>query len=160
VHAYTVVWYKFKNHPYTWINRSPHISINILCVLRTCENGRRHITCNLTMRSRSNYVPKCVPKMFQKCSRSRISTIGKFSTERKFCRMWLADTNFPWETKFDVENFQLLTMIFSENFLSVEIFLKCKWDLTSAWTSYVLWNLNAMFFSCPFVIEEGRQRIG
>jgi hypothetical protein len=37
--------------------------------------------------------------------------------------MWLADTNFPWEKNFEVENFQLLTMIFSENFLSVEIFL-------------------------------------
>jgi hypothetical protein len=37
--------------------------------------------------------------------------------------MWLADTNFPWEKNFEVENFQLLTMIFSEHFLSVEIFL-------------------------------------
>jgi hypothetical protein len=37
--------------------------------------------------------------------------------------MWLADTNFPSEKNFEVENFQLLIMIFSENFLSVEIFL-------------------------------------
>jgi hypothetical protein len=49
---------------------------------------------------------------------------GKFSTERKFCEMWLADTNF------EVENFQLLTMLFSENFLSVEIFLEWKWAFT------------------------------
>jgi hypothetical protein len=40
--------------------------------------------------------------------------------------MWLADTNFPWEKKFEVEDVQLLTMIFSENFLSVEIFLEWK----------------------------------
>jgi hypothetical protein len=31
------------------------------------------------------------------------------------------------ETNFEVENFQLLTMIFSGNFLSVEIFLDRKW---------------------------------
>jgi hypothetical protein len=54
---------------------------------------------------------------------------GKFSAERKFCKMWLADTNFPSEKNFEVENFQLLTMIFSENFLSVEIFLERKWAL-------------------------------
>jgi hypothetical protein len=35
--------------------------------------------------------------------------------------MWLADTNYPWEKNFEIENFQLLTMIFSENFLSVEM---------------------------------------
>jgi hypothetical protein len=33
---------------------------------------------------------------------------GKFSAERKICKMWLADTNFPWEKNFEVENFQLL----------------------------------------------------
>ena len=43
--------------------------------------------------------------------------------------MWLADTNFPSEKNFEDENFQLLTMIFSENFLSVEIFLEWKWAL-------------------------------
>ena len=43
--------------------------------------------------------------------------------------MSLADTNFPSEKNFEVENFQLLTMIFSENFLSVEIFLEWKWAL-------------------------------
>ena len=48
--------------------------------------------------------------------------LGKFSAERKFCKMWLADTNFPSEKNFEVENFQLLTMIFSENSLSLEIF--------------------------------------
>jgi hypothetical protein len=32
----------------------------------------------------------------------------------------VADTNFPSEKNFEVENFQLLTMIFSENFLSVQ----------------------------------------
>jgi hypothetical protein len=29
---------------------------------------------------------------------------GKFFAERKFCKTWLADTNFPWEKFF--ENFQ------------------------------------------------------
>ena len=47
--------------------------------------------------------------------------LGTFSAERTFCKMLLADTNFPSEKNFEVENFQLLTMIFSENFLSVEI---------------------------------------
>jgi hypothetical protein len=46
-----------------------------------------------------------------------------------FRSMWLADTNFPSENNFEVENFQLLTMIFSENFLSVEILLEWKWAL-------------------------------
>jgi hypothetical protein len=52
---------------------------------------------------------------------------GKFSTERKLYKMWLTDTNFPSEKYFEVENFQLLTMTFSEHFLSVEIFLEWKW---------------------------------
>jgi hypothetical protein len=43
--------------------------------------------------------------------------------------MCLAATNFPSEKNFEVESFQLLTMIFSENFLSVEIFLEWKWAL-------------------------------
>jgi hypothetical protein len=58
------------------------------------------------------------------------STQEKFSAERKFCKRWLADTNFPSEKNFEVENFQLLT-IFLENFLSVEIFLEWKWVLFS-----------------------------
>ena len=37
---------------------------------------------------------------------------------------------FRWKN-FEVENFQLLTMIFSGNFLSVEIFLEWKWAFTS-----------------------------
>ena len=37
---------------------------------------------------------------------------GKFSAERNFCEKWLADTNFPSEKNFEVENFQLLTMIY------------------------------------------------
>jgi hypothetical protein len=41
----------------------------------------------------------------------------------------LVDTNFPSEKNFEVENFQLLTMIFSENFLSVEIFL--EWPIST-----------------------------
>jgi hypothetical protein len=42
----------------------------------------------------------------------------------------LADTtDFPSEKNFEVENFQLLTMIFSQHFLSVEIFLALKWAL-------------------------------
>jgi hypothetical protein len=45
--------------------------------------------------------------------------------------MRLADTNFPSEKNFEVENFRLLTMIFSENFLSVENFLERKWALTN-----------------------------
>ena len=40
----------------------------------------------------------------------------------------MADTNFPVVGKsFEVENFQLLTMIFSENFRSVETFLAWEW---------------------------------
>jgi hypothetical protein len=42
----------------------------------------------------------------------------------------LADTNFQSEKNFEVENFQLLTMIFSENVLSVENFLEWKWTFT------------------------------
>jgi hypothetical protein len=42
----------------------------------------------------------------------------------------LADTDFPSEKNFEVENFELLTMIFAVNILSVEMFLECKWALT------------------------------
>jgi hypothetical protein len=42
----------------------------------------------------------------------------------------LADTNLSSEKNFEVENFQLLTMIFSENVVSVEIFLEWKWAFT------------------------------
>jgi hypothetical protein len=52
---------------------------------------------------------------------------GKFSAERKFCKMWLADTNFPRKKILKLKVFNFLTMIFSENFLSVEIFLEWKW---------------------------------
>jgi hypothetical protein len=45
--------------------------------------------------------------------------LGKFSAERP-------NTNFPSGKNFEVENFQLLTMLFSENVLSVEIFLEWK----------------------------------
>jgi hypothetical protein len=45
-----------------------------------------------------------------------------------------ADTNFPSE-----KNSQLLTMIFSENFLFVEIFLKWKWALNhQKWKMFFL----------------------
>jgi hypothetical protein len=56
--------------------------------------------------------------------------------------MWLADTNFPSEKNWEVENFQLLTMIFSENFLSLETFLERKWALTviPCWSSVILLN--------------------
>jgi hypothetical protein len=37
-----------------------------------------------------------------------------------------------WEKNSEVENFQLLTMIFSGNFLSVEIFLQWKFALIQA----------------------------
>jgi hypothetical protein len=56
--------------------------------------------------------------------------LRKISTEGKFCKMWLANTDFPSEKNFEVENFELLTMIFAENILSVEMFLECKWALT------------------------------
>jgi hypothetical protein len=39
---------------------------------------------------------------------------------------WPTCTNFASEKNFEVENFQLLTMIFSENFLSAENFLEWK----------------------------------
>ena len=61
---------------------------------------------------------------------------GKFSTERTFCKVWLADTNFLSEKNFEVENFQLLTMTFSENFLTAEIFLEWKWTFRHA----LVWN--------------------
>jgi hypothetical protein len=41
--------------------------------------------------------------------------------------------------RFEVENFQLLTMIFLENFLSVEIFLEWKFFL-SAWKWALIWK--------------------
>jgi hypothetical protein len=56
--------------------------------------------------------------------------------------MGLADTNFPPEKNFEVENFQLLRMIFSEHFLSVEIFLECKWALRVARQRVTLASLN------------------
>ena len=59
---------------------------------------------------------------------------GKFAAERKMCKMWLANTNF-----------QLLTMIFSENFLSVEIFREWKWALKPAARAI---SLLAKFHSC------------
>jgi hypothetical protein len=49
-----------------------------------------------------------------------ISTQNDFPQKEIFCKIWLADTNFPSEKKFEVENVQLLTMTFSENVLSVE----------------------------------------
>jgi hypothetical protein len=36
----------------------------------------------------------------------------KYSVERQICKMSMADTNFPSEKNFEVENFQLLTMIY------------------------------------------------
>jgi hypothetical protein len=54
----------------------------------------------------------------------------KFSAERKFCTIWLADTNFPSEKNFEVEKVQLLTMTFSENFLSVEMDMGLNWLFT------------------------------
>jgi hypothetical protein len=63
---------------------------------------------------------------------------GKFSAGREFCKILLACTNFRSEKNFEVENFQLLTMIFSENFLSVEIFLERKWALKFHVDWYIL----------------------
>jgi hypothetical protein len=45
--------------------------------------------------------------------------------------MCLADTNSPSGKKFEVENFQLLAMIVSKKFLSVEMFLEWQWAFTS-----------------------------
>ena len=60
-----------------------------------------------------------------------VNCIGQWtSIQENFSRKeYLADTNFRWEKIFQLENFQLLTMIFSENFLSVENFLEWKWAL-------------------------------
>jgi hypothetical protein len=81
---------------------------------------------------------------------------GKFSAERKFCKMWLADTNFPSEKYFEVEKFQLLTMIFSENFLSVEmgrLYTHTCQTISRilrsiSWTSHnlTLWLVNMVYF--------------
>ena len=63
------------------------------------------------------------------CLKAAISTPENFPQKENFVKCDLADTNFPSEENFEVENFQLLTMIFSQNFLSVEIFLAWKWGL-------------------------------
>jgi hypothetical protein len=59
-------------------------------------------------------------------------TKGRFPLRK----MWLADTNFLSEKNVEVENFQLLTMIFSEHFLSMEIFLEWKWAFM-----HLTWNV-------------------
>ena len=53
-----------------------------------------------------------------------ISTQENFPQKKTFVKCDLSDTNFPWEKNFEVENVQLLTMTFSENFLYVENFLE------------------------------------
>ena len=51
--------------------------------------------------------------------------LAHFHSEENFVKCdSVTDTNFPSENHFEVENFQFLTMIFSENFLSVDIFLE------------------------------------
>jgi hypothetical protein len=45
--------------------------------------------------------------------------------------------NFPQKDVENVENFQLSTMIFSEHFLSVEIFLEWKWAFMSFMHVYI-----------------------
>ena len=52
---------------------------------------------------------------------------GPFPQKENFVKCDTADTNFPSEQILKLKIFQLLTMIFSENFLSVEIFLEWKW---------------------------------
>ena len=70
------------------------------------------------------------PTTISRCFFCRQLKLKSHFHSGKFCKMWLADTNFPSEKNlFEVENFQLLTMIFSGNFLSVEIFLEWKWTL-------------------------------
>jgi hypothetical protein len=54
-----------------------------------------------------------------------------FPQKENFVKCDWPDTNFLSEKNFEVENVQLLTMIFSGNFLSMEIFLEWKWDLTT-----------------------------
>ena len=45
----------------------------------------------------------------------------EFPVGRNFCENFVLDNkNFQSGKNFEVENFKLLTMIFSENFLSVE----------------------------------------
>ena len=51
-----------------------------------------------------------------------ISTQENFPQKENFVKR-----DFPSENNYEVENFQLLTVMFSENFLSVEIFLEWKW---------------------------------
>ena len=68
---------------------------------------------------------------------------GKFSAERKFCKMLLADANFPSGKNFEIENFQLLTMIFSEDFVSVENFLERNGPsnlILGNYTEYLTYN--------------------
>ena len=58
-----------------------------------------------------------------------ISTQENFRQKENFVKCDWQRQIFRRETNFEVENFQLLTMIFSESFLSVEIFLEWKWAL-------------------------------
>ena len=55
--------------------------------------------------------------------------------------------NFRRKEKFEVKIFQLSTMIFSENFLSVEIFLEWKWSFMTCRGRTILRTL------CPKPIE-------
>jgi hypothetical protein len=54
-------------------------------------------------------------------------SVEKFEVENFQLLTMIFSENFLSVEKFEVENFQLLTMIFSENFLSVENFLEWKW---------------------------------
>ena len=67
--------------------------------------------------------------------------------------MSLADTNFPSEKNFEVENFQLLT-IFSENFLSVEIFLEWKWALITLLDVQVIEPIYTAYNGFYYIVES------
>ena len=56
-----------------------------------------------------------------------ISNQENFPQKENFVKFDWPTQIFRRKKNFEVENFQLLTMIFSENFLSVEIFLEWKW---------------------------------
>ena len=67
--------------------------------------------------------------MFSLQKLTPISTQENFPQKENFVKRDLP-TQLPSEKNFEVKNFQHLTMIFSENFQSLEIFLERKWAFT------------------------------
>jgi hypothetical protein len=75
-----------------------------------------------------------------------------FPQNENFVKSVIARQTFLSGKKFEVVNFQLLTMIFSENFLFLEIFLEWKWpNLPEA----ICYNLDDYTIFC-YIKTNGR----